>query len=61
MALVEDLKHAGFDSATAGPLHQVIVGPYETLREAELVLALIHQIPGYADAIILRPQELHPR
>jgi cell division septation protein DedD len=61
MALVEDLKRAGFDSATAGPLNQVIVGPYETLREAELVLALIHQIPGYADAVILRPQQLHPR
>ncbi len=62
-ALVEDLKRAGFDSAsaTAGRLHQVIVGPYETFREAELVLALIHQIPGYADAIILNPQQRHPR
>jgi type II secretory pathway predicted ATPase ExeA len=63
-ALVEDLKHAGFDSATAGRLgrlHQVIVGPYETFREAEIVLALIHEIPGYADAIILNPQQRHPR
>lgn len=67
-ALVEDLKHAGYaaqfsvvDSATAGRLHQVIVGPYGTFREAELVLAQIHQIPGYADAIILRPQQRHPR
>jgi cell division septation protein DedD len=66
-ALVEDLRHAGYAAQSSvvegatGRLHQVIVGPYETFREAELVVAQIHQIPGYADAIILQPEQRHPR
>ena len=33
-----------------GRLLQILVGGYETLEEAEVDLARIRQIPGYADA-----------
>ena len=49
---------AEFNVSSRGPLHQVLVGPYETKGEALLDCdRLIRQMPGYADA---RVAEVRP-